>query len=253
MIGIRARLRAAAVHFLATAAVAAMAAGLVFGLWFPDPFARMLGGTELFLLVLACDLVLGPVISLVIWNPRKPRAELVRDYAVVGMMQVVALVYGLHAVATVRPLFWVFVVDRYEIVSSGALTKEDLAVAAEQGLRVSMWHGPQQVFARRPKDAQEREEVLWSGLQGRDIAYLPRYYQSPEGKEGEILARAGEVADLVKRKPAAAAAVYSALQQAGKSADQVRWVMVQHPRGFWTLLMDARTARAVAWLSVDPL
>ena len=50
----------------------------------------MIGGTELFLLVVGCDLALGPLISLVIYNSRKSRRKLVIDYTIVGVVQLAA-------------------------------------------------------------------------------------------------------------------------------------------------------------------
>jgi len=66
-------------HFLATAMLGAIAAALIFFVWFPSPFATMIGGTELFMLVVGCDLVLGPLLTLVIYNPSKKRRELIFD------------------------------------------------------------------------------------------------------------------------------------------------------------------------------
>ena len=67
----RDKLMAFGVHFIATALLAAAAAMLFFGIWFPSPFNEMIGGTELFELVVGCDLALGPLISLVIFNRGK--------------------------------------------------------------------------------------------------------------------------------------------------------------------------------------
>jgi len=52
-----------AVHFLVTLALSAGAAALVFLVWYPDPFQTMLGGAKLFLVLLMCDLGLGPLTS----------------------------------------------------------------------------------------------------------------------------------------------------------------------------------------------
>ena len=41
-----------------------------------------------------CDLALGPLISLVIYNSRKARRKLIIDYTIVGAVQIAALVYG---------------------------------------------------------------------------------------------------------------------------------------------------------------
>ncbi len=79
MIAWRTKLFAFSLHFLATAVLAAIAAALIFLIWFPAPFARMVGGTELFMLVVGCDVVLGPLLSLVIYDPRKTRLALIVD------------------------------------------------------------------------------------------------------------------------------------------------------------------------------
>ena len=75
MIVWRERFLAFAIHFLVTLVLAAIAAALIFLVWFPDPFQTMVGGTELFELVVVCDLALGPLISLVIYDSRKARRE----------------------------------------------------------------------------------------------------------------------------------------------------------------------------------
>src|SRR6185295_6093639 len=63
MIVWREKVKAFAIHFLVTLTLSAAAATLVFLIWFPDPFADMLGGTKLFGVLVACDLGLGPLTS----------------------------------------------------------------------------------------------------------------------------------------------------------------------------------------------
>ena len=46
MIVWREKFIATAIHFLVTLALAACAAALIFLVWFPSPFATMIGGTE---------------------------------------------------------------------------------------------------------------------------------------------------------------------------------------------------------------
>jgi len=49
MIVWREKFVATGIHFLVTLTLAAVAAALIFVVWFPDPFETMIGGTELFL------------------------------------------------------------------------------------------------------------------------------------------------------------------------------------------------------------
>ena len=92
-------------HFLVTLVLSAGAAALVFLIWFPDPFQTMLGGTKLFMILLLCDLGLGPLTSFIIYNSKKSRRALLFDYTVVGIIQLAAFIYGLYAVANTRPVY----------------------------------------------------------------------------------------------------------------------------------------------------
>ena len=80
----------------------------MFGWWYPYPYRELSGGRELFALVVAVDVVLGPLITLVIFNPAKTRRHLVMDFTVIGLLQVAALAYGLWTVFVARPVHLVF-------------------------------------------------------------------------------------------------------------------------------------------------
>lgn len=174
----RARLafRAAALHLLCSLAVAAIAAGLVFGLWYPFPYRELSGGRELFLLVVVVDVVCGPLLTAILFNPTKPRAELVRDLGMVALIQLGALGYGLWTVQEARPLFLVFEVDRFKVINAPALEDADLN-ALDPSLRPRLWEGPKTVAIRKPRDTMEKNSVLFSALGGgRDYAERPDFY-----------------------------------------------------------------------------
>ena len=58
----KSRLRASAIHLAISLSVATLAALVVFGWWYPYPYRELSGGRELFALVVAVDVVLGPLI-----------------------------------------------------------------------------------------------------------------------------------------------------------------------------------------------
>lgn len=171
-----AAVKASVLHFACSAAVAAMAAGLVFGLWYPFPYRELSGGRELFLLVVMVDAVCGPLLTAVLFNPRKPRAELLRDLGMVALIQLGALGYGLWTGWEARPLFLVQEVDRFKVVNAPAL--EETALQALDGrLRPKFWDGPKVVAIRKPKDDAEKNMVMFSALNGgRDYGERPDFY-----------------------------------------------------------------------------
>lgn len=172
----QAALKASAFHFVSSLVVAAMAAGLVFGLWYPFPYRELSGGRELFLLVVTVDVVCGPLLTAVLFTPKKPRTELVRDLGMVALIQLGALVYGLMTVWEARPLFLVQEVDRFKVVNAPAL--DDAALQALDGaLKPKFWAGPTVVAIRKPKDIVEKNMVMFSALNGgRDYGERPEFY-----------------------------------------------------------------------------
>ena len=84
------RLRASGIHLGISLCIALLAALLVFGLWYPYPYREISGGRALFLLMTAVDVVMGPLITLVVFNQAKRRKELVLDFTVVAVLQLAA-------------------------------------------------------------------------------------------------------------------------------------------------------------------
>lgn len=170
------KLKAVFLHALITLFIATLSAILVFHIWYPGQLSNLMKGADLFLLVMGVELCLGPLMSLVIFDPGKARKELIRDYAIIGFIQLAALSYGLHATFISRPVYLVFVVDRIELISALELSAEDFAFVKNKNFSSPPILGPKQVCAFLPKDPKERSDVLTSALTGKDIELMPRYY-----------------------------------------------------------------------------
>ncbi|GFE83335.1 fimb protein [Steroidobacter agaridevorans] len=248
MIVWREKFRALLLHFLVTAAVAAVAAAVIFFVWFPDPFQAMMGGTKLFLLISACDLALGPLISLVIYNSKKSRRELITDYSIVGAVQLAALVYGVLSIADARPVYVAFVGTRFEVVAASDLTDENLQAGRDPYRTRPKW-GPELIATQMPTDVKERNDLLFSALAGKDIQAQPRYYVPYETAKEELKRRAQPMEALYKHHPEAKQLVQAAKLAVPES--ELRWLPIQG-RGFWTVLLDANGGPPLAYLPLDP-
>ena len=173
---LRAAGAAAGIHFFCSLAVAFLAGILVFGLWYPFPYRELSGGRELFLLVVTVDVVCGPLLTMVLFNPAKPRAELWRDLSWVILIQLAALGYGLFNVWQARPLFLVLEIDRFKVVTAPSLESKAIDELPDT-LRPKWWSGPKIVAIRLPKDNAESDKVMFEAVQGgRDFAERPEFY-----------------------------------------------------------------------------
>ena len=247
----RDKLMAFGIHFIATAALAAAAATLIFGVWFPAPFNEMIGGTKLFELVVGCDLALGPLISLVIFNRGKSRRELYIDYTIVGLVQIAALSYGVWVMAASRPVYVAFAKDRFEVVLAQNVADKDLAAARDPGYARLPLFGPKFVAVHVPPA--DESDVLFQELSGHGGHTQPRFYAPFDTALEEIRKHGGALADLEKRHPDGKSKLDEAVAEAGVPAAQLRWlpIVVAARDAFWTALVD-ETGRPVAYADVDP-
>lgn len=232
------RARAGAIHLALSFAVAALAAGLVFGLWYPGAYRLLAGGRELFLLVVSVDVVMGPVLTFAVFDlGRKTWLHLRRDLITIGLLQMVALGYGLHTVYVVRPVALVFEVDRLRVISSTQVRLTELPNARPEYQRLPLT-GPWQLAAREPAAGDEKNEALTLGLQGVDLGQRPSFWQPYDEALPRILARTRPIQQLLARFPARQPELMAALAEAGLDASTARFIPVS-ARGEWVALLDA--------------
>jgi hypothetical protein len=244
----RDKIRAFAIHFALTLIVALAAAALIFGVWFPKPFGDMVGGTKLFLLVVGCDLALGPLISLVIFDRGKSRRELITDYSIVGLLQLAALGYGIYAVSMARPVYVAFTADRFEVIAASEIPTTELAAAHDPKYRSLPLWGPVYVGTFVPPA--ERGDALDRALAGVDISARPKFYVDLESQLELIKGKAQPLSTLIKRHPEAQTLISEGMR--GKDAAQSFWLPVKHSRGFWTAIVDPDTGRPTDFIPLDP-
>ena len=182
------RYRAFGVHLLVSMVIALLSAALVFWVWYPSVLAGATGVTQIFLILLAVDVIVGPCITLIVFNPAK--RELRRDLAIVGLLQIAALLYGLHSAFVARPVYLVFTVDRFDLAYANDFTPEKLQKVTRPEFKTLPVFGPKTIAAESPSDAKARNEILLSSLTGGDdIAQLPQYYVPFDTSRAEVLKR----------------------------------------------------------------
>ena len=250
MIVWREKLVATGIHFLVTLTLAACAGALIFLVWFPDPFQTMIGGTELFMLVVGCDLALGPLISLVIYNSRKSRRQLLMDYSVVGAVQLAALVYGVFILAGTRPVYVAFNTDRLEVVTAREINDTELAAARNPAYASLPMAGPKFVGIDVPE--KDHNDALFQSLRGLDEHMRPKFFVAYDAVIEKIRSHAKTIEELVKKHPEGKSAVENASRKLKVPASRVRWLPVHHSKGFWTALIDTESGKPLAYIDLDP-
>ena len=174
------RLKAFAIHLATSLAALTLVLGLLYAGWYRWPGWYLAGMTAIVPVMLGVDLALGPLLTLVIASPVKPRAELARDLAVIVTVQLVALGYGSYTLWHGRPLYYAFSVDRIELVRASDIDPEDARLALKDNAPLAPhWYSrPRWIWAPLPDDPQAADRIMRSAIGGGiDVIDLPRQYR----------------------------------------------------------------------------
>lgn len=175
---IAARAKAFALHAGCSIAVALLLLWLVFAVWYPAPLDHATGVRYVFLVLLCVDVVLGPLLTLIIYKPGKK--GLVFDIGAVVFIQIAALLYGLNAVYTGRPAWVVFNVDRFDLVRAHEVDKRHIGEALPE-FRDLPTGSPRWAASVPPTDEKIQQSILLESLQGGpDLPHRPEHYRRLE-------------------------------------------------------------------------
>ncbi len=241
------RWKASGIHILLSAAIAAAVLAFMLSVWYPGPLFEAAGGSHLIFILVAVDVTLGPLITLVIFKAGKPGLKF--DLAVIATVQVAALAYGMHTVYLARPVYLVFTKDRFDVVSAKDLDPEDLQKATRPEFDHLPLGRPQYIAAVPPADPEARQKLLAASLQGKDLQMHPQYYVPYEHEIPTALARALPLAPLLKRDPQR---VQRGLHSAGRSEESVKFLPLRGSQVDGAVLLDAKTGAPLEIVLVDP-
>lgn len=212
------RLQAFGWHLAASSAVALGVAALVLGIWFPGAYRYMAGGFGLLGLIMAVDVVLGPVLTFSVFNTNKSRGHLRRDIATIAVIQMAALAYGMYSVYLARPVALVFENDRFRVLSAADVVTAELPEAVP-ALRQLSLTGPRTIAVRKSEAGAERSESLAAAVfDGVDTSQRPKFWTIyGELERQTAVAAARPLKQLIEKYPNAASDVQALLKEHGLS------------------------------------
>lgn len=102
---IKQKLKATGLHFLCSVIIFVIAVWWLISMLYPDFHFKLNGGFYGLRIMAGVDLVLGPLLTLLVYHSTKPLREKIMDFVVIGIVQLAALGYGLHTMYMEHPKF----------------------------------------------------------------------------------------------------------------------------------------------------
>ena len=166
------RVHAFLIHLGISLTIFGVLAYFVMKVWYPDFFFETDGGWQGLRLLLGVDLVLGPLLTFIVYKAGKPGLRL--DLTIIGTVQLMCLAAGVWIVHDGRPLAIVYVDGFFYTVCAQSFREVDAGIPD-----LSSFSGafPKWVKVQLPNDLEEQSEIRGKMLRSnRMLATLSDYY-----------------------------------------------------------------------------
>ncbi len=243
-----ARLRAAAIHLALSLTAVGVLVWLMLQFWYPQPYFRADGGWRVLRIIVLVDVVLGPLLTFVVFN--RAKRELVRDLAVIAVIQVAAFVYGAVTMHQYRPVFLAAAEQNLYTVNWPDLERVNQELRAARALTDGKIT-PVMVDIKLPSSTAERERVWFTAMQQ---GILPPHqaarYAAMTPERLALLLNPGIDIDSMAAGDAEIAAELARVIKAHPNVSRAKMAFVPLNGRFELIMLvfDRETRRVIDWM-----
>jgi len=245
--------RFAFLHFIISSVIALLCAVLVFFVWYPYPYYDLSGGKDLFILLVSVDVISGPLITLIVYDPKKSRTKLLFDLCVVFIIQLAALGYGLFNMALARPILVAFERDQFRVVTLSDINNDDMRYAPKELSESSLLGGPKLAVVNVPEftDKNYLESVLLS-IEGLYPAFRPRLWLSYEQQKSQAIRKAKLISDLKNKVPDQVDLIEGVIRESGFSECELGYLPLSGWKSAdWVVLISLKDGKPKLYLPIS--
>ena len=236
-------------HLALSACIVGSVFIVVFLIWYPRPYFTAVGAWSIVRILVGVDLVLGPLLTLVVFRPGK--RLLILDMFVIGIIQCSALIYGVNVLYQERPYYTVFAIDRFQILAYKDIPEDQRDM--HDWMRKPMI-GPLLAIANLPDtiEAQQQlmEETVFGGAP--DIERRPNLWTPYESGSDVIIERARPLDELRSAGPTEAAKVAKIVESLDLAESELGFFPLSSAKNEATAIVDLKTGHIIAVTDIDP-
>lgn len=233
------RWKASSIHLALSALVLSVVAVVLVWRWYPPGLFHMARAGTLLNLIGGVDLVLGPLLTLIVFKQGKKSLKF--DLAVIALLQLAALLFGLHTAWQSRPVFLVASDTRMTLVYANEIEAADLA-DAPVAYRELPALGPRTVAVTMPDEI----AATVTRMTGEDPRRMPARYKPYAAIAGRLRDNALPVPELAAAlAPEDRELLDAAVRATGREAATLGAVPVGSLRGNAAMLLDLGSGEPV--------
>jgi hypothetical protein len=240
------RYTAACLHFLFSAMVGILLLALCWFVWYPAPMLMAIGGINIFLLIVSIDVVLGPLLTLVVFKTGK--RSLTFDLAVIVALQIGAMAYGVSTLLEARPVYVAALGKNFQVVQASEVTDANLSKA-----KITMpWWGPTWVGTKAPEDRFDIDAVNDVAIVGAGRGHFPQLHVPYETVAKDVLAKSQSIATLISDNAGNADEIRAWLKRHNHNESTARFQPIQIVAGEFVVVLDGASGAIVGIAPFKP-
>ncbi|MBI1771787.1 MAG: hypothetical protein HYR68_05490 [Burkholderiales bacterium] len=230
------RYRASATHFFLSCMVGLCLLLMCWFMWYPSPMLSAIGGYEIFFLIVGIDVVLGPALTLVVFNPKKK--WLVLDLAVIAIVQISAFLYGVSTLLEARPAYIAALGKSFQVIQASEITDTNLNKAKTT---LPLW-GPKLVSVKEPTEFADVSAAQAMESVGGGKGHMPHLHIPYADMKDEILKNALDFEALEKDNADKKSEIQAWLKSNGCDEKTCKYQPIKIRVSTFPAVIDAKTA-----------
>ena len=219
-------------HLLLSLVILAVLTYLLTQHWYPGVFFHLDGGLDGLKLILGCDIVLGPLLTLIVFNREKKSLWL--DLSIIGLIQLAALTAGTWIVYKERPFALAYTNDRFVTLLKA---NYDFYKIPLPNLSVLPGNYPKLIYVEMPADRKSQLKIkeetgLPLFLDAARYRPLKEHWQAALNRGGKTIAQ------MIQENPFAKSEIENWLHEHKRTAENTLMVPVSASASWRYLYVD---------------
>lgn len=215
--------------------------------WFPNSTLELSGIKQVLFIIIGADLVLGPALTFLVFNPAKKSLKF--DLGAILVLQLSMFIFGVYTVYTAHPVYITFTVDRFTLVSARDASPEK---AKFEEYKISKYSKAVYAYVESPKSRKARNDLLFNSVQGGlDLDALSEYYLPFEENISNIISMEWN-SEKIFVTAEQQELLHAFLKEKNLTLREIAFLPAQGKAKFMTYAVDKKTAKPIGVFDIDP-
>jgi hypothetical protein len=243
------RFKAFSIHLGVSLGIFIVLLLLIVFVWYPQPYFAADGGWQGIRIIAGVDLVIGPLLTLIVFKPGKPGLKF--DLTAIALAQTLALVVGVGLVYGQRTAMVVFADGEFYSLNHGQI--EAAGAGADAILRASA-AAPAYAYVRTPEDKKALLAEKMKILGGGSMLFLRGDLYAPmdDANRKQVLAHGLDIVKLGQVRPSNKERLDAFLAKQGRPAADFAFLPLHCRYADVVLVLSRADGKIVDSLNIDP-